>query len=115
MEPLWSMARITGRECTLPVAVEFAFCPICATALEPLPAGHRDAGRPACPEGHFVHYDNPAVTTYAFIADAAGRYLALRRAHPPCVGEWDLPLNRALYKGFELYLNRRALVPKRAA
>jgi 8-oxo-dGTP diphosphatase len=38
-----------------------------------------------------VHYDNPAVTTYAFIADAADRYLALRRAHPPCVGEWDLP------------------------
>jgi lipid II:glycine glycyltransferase (peptidoglycan interpeptide bridge formation enzyme) len=25
------------------------------------------------------------------------------------VGEWDLPLNRALYEGFRLYLNRRAL------
>jgi vancomycin resistance protein VanK len=24
------------------------------------------------------------------------------------VGEWDLPLNRALYKGFELYLRRRS-------
>jgi ADP-ribose pyrophosphatase YjhB (NUDIX family) len=71
--------------------VEFHFCPLCATALEPLPAGHRDAGRPACPTGHFVHYDNPAVTTYALIADGEGRYLALRRAHPPCVGDWDLP------------------------
>jgi lipid II:glycine glycyltransferase (peptidoglycan interpeptide bridge formation enzyme) len=24
------------------------------------------------------------------------------------VGEWDLPLNRVLYRGFELYLTRRA-------
>jgi vancomycin resistance protein VanK len=22
-------------------------------------------------------------------------------------GEWDLPLNRAIYKGFELYMKRR--------
>ncbi|MCW2991478.1 MAG: hydrolase [Solirubrobacterales bacterium] len=71
--------------------MEFRFCPFCAAALRPLPAGHRDAGRPACPQGHFVHYDNPAVTTYAFLAGADGRYLALRRAHPPCAGEWDLP------------------------
>jgi vancomycin resistance protein VanK len=28
------------------------------------------------------------------------------------VGEWDLPLNRALYKGFDLYLNRRSLIPR---
>lgn len=71
--------------------MDFRFCPLCAAELLPLPADHRDAGRPACPAGHFVHYDNPAVTTYAFIADVEGRYLALRRAHPPCVGEWDLP------------------------
>jgi lipid II:glycine glycyltransferase (peptidoglycan interpeptide bridge formation enzyme) len=31
------------------------------------------------------------------------------------VGEWDLPLNRALYQGFDLYLNRRKLLPRRAA
>lgn len=71
--------------------MEFRFCPLCAAELTPLPLEHRDAGRPACPQGHFVHYDNPAVTTYACIADAEGRYLALRRAHPPCLGEWDLP------------------------
>jgi vancomycin resistance protein VanK len=29
------------------------------------------------------------------------------------VGEWDLPLNRMLYRGFELYLNRRSLIPRR--
>ena len=29
------------------------------------------------------------------------------------VGEWDLPLNGALYRGFQLYLNRRSLLPRR--
>jgi vancomycin resistance protein VanK len=29
------------------------------------------------------------------------------------VGEWDLPLHRALYKGFELYMNRHSLIPRR--
>ena len=31
------------------------------------------------------------------------------------VGEWDLPLNSALYKGFRLYMNRRSLIPRRAS
>lgn len=70
---------------------EYRFCPFCAAELVPLPAAHRDAGRPACPRGHFVHYANPAVTTYAFVADSQDRLLALRRAHEPCLGEWDLP------------------------
>lgn len=71
--------------------VKFCFCPSCAAPLVPLPAEHRDAGRPACPQGHYVHYDNPAVTTFAFVADPQGRLLALRRAHEPCLGRWDLP------------------------
>jgi ADP-ribose pyrophosphatase YjhB (NUDIX family) len=69
----------------------FRFCPLCGAPLAPLPAEHRDAGRPACPSGHFVHYDNPAVTTQAFVEDAAGRLLVLRRAHEPQAGAWDLP------------------------
>ncbi len=68
----------------------FRFCPLCAARLEPIAYGH-DAGRPACPTGHFVHYDNPAVTTYAFVRDDADRYLVLRRAQEPFAGEWDLP------------------------
>jgi lipid II:glycine glycyltransferase (peptidoglycan interpeptide bridge formation enzyme) len=28
------------------------------------------------------------------------------------VGEWDLPLNRALYRGFDLYPNRRAILAR---
>lgn len=68
----------------------YRFCPLCAASLEPI-AGGEDAGRPACPTGHFVHYDNPAVTTFAFVRDGDGRYLVLRRAKEPCLGEWDLP------------------------
>ena len=65
-------------------------CPICAAELVTLREG-TDAGREACPSGHFVHYDNPATTTFAFVERDGGEFLALRRAHPPCAGEWDLP------------------------
>ena len=68
----------------------FRFCPVCAAPLEAIAAGP-DAGRPACPTGHFVHYENPAVTAFAFVRDAAGRYLVLRRAQEPFAGQWDLP------------------------
>lgn len=67
----------------------YRFCPLCAAALEPLTDGN-DAGRPGCPRGHFVHYENPAATTFAYI-ERDGRWLVLRRAHEPCLGEWDLP------------------------
>lgn len=70
--------------------MEFRYCPACAEELRPIAEGH-DAGLPACPDGHYVHYENPAVTAFAFLRDGAGRYLALRRAHAPASGEWDLP------------------------
>ncbi len=37
-----------------------------------------------------VHYDNPAVTAFAFV-ERDGRYLVLRREHEPHRGDWDLP------------------------
>ena len=64
-------------------------CPLCAAELVVLTEGN-DAGRDACPTGHFVHYVNPATTTFAFI-ERDSEFLALRRAHEPCAGEWDLP------------------------
>ncbi|MCW3016744.1 MAG: hydrolase [Solirubrobacterales bacterium] len=67
----------------------FRFCPGCAAPLTEIQAGN-DAGLLGCPDGHYVHYANPAVTAFAFIEDD-GRYLALRRAHEPLVGTWDLP------------------------
>ena len=68
----------------------YRFCPLCASALVPVADGP-DAGRMGCPRGHFVHYDNPAVTTYAFVRDREGRYLVLQRALEPFRGQWDLP------------------------
>jgi 8-oxo-dGTP diphosphatase len=72
------------------VPPSYRFCPLCATALAVLPDGP-DAGRPACPRGHFVFYDNPAVTAYAFVRDSEDRYLVLQRAVEPYRGNWDLP------------------------
>jgi ADP-ribose pyrophosphatase YjhB (NUDIX family) len=71
------------------LSASWRFCPICAAELQTLTEGN-DAGREACPTGHFVHYENPATTTFAFI-ERDGRFLILRRAHEPCAGEWDLP------------------------
>jgi lipid II:glycine glycyltransferase (peptidoglycan interpeptide bridge formation enzyme) len=47
--------------------------------------------------------DDPHVGLIQFKAGTGGE--AVETA-----GEWDLPLNRALYKGFELYLGRRSLL-----
>lgn len=69
--------------------MDYRFCPVCAAPLVTLTEGN-DTGLLACPDGHFVNYANPAVTAFAFIEDG-GRYLALRRAHEPLVGTWDLP------------------------
>ncbi|MBO0846405.1 MAG: peptidoglycan bridge formation glycyltransferase FemA/FemB family protein [Nocardioides sp.] len=51
--------------------------------------------------------DDPHVGLIQFKAGTGGEAVET-------VGEWDLPLNRALYKGFDLYLNRRTLLPRRA-
>lgn len=69
----------------------YAFCPLCGADLAPLPPAHPDAGRPACPRGHFVHYVNPSPTVMGFVTDGAGRLLVLRRAREPFAGAWELP------------------------
>jgi vancomycin resistance protein VanK len=47
--------------------------------------------------------DDPHVGLIQFKAGTGGEAVE-------SVGEWDLPLNRALYRGFELYLARRSLL-----
>jgi 8-oxo-dGTP diphosphatase len=69
--------------------VEFRFCPLCGGRLTVLESGP-DHGRMACLMGHFVHYDNPAVTALAFV-ERDGHYLVLERAQDPYRGLWDLP------------------------
>ena len=67
----------------------FRFCPLCGERLEPKPSPP-DAGRPACPGGHFIHYDNPAATVQAWI-ERDGLFLILQRNEDPFSGRWDLP------------------------
>lgn len=70
-------------------AVEFRFCPRCGDELLPLADGP-DRGRLGCRRGHFVHYDNPAVTAFALV-ERDGRYLVLERGQEPYRGRWELP------------------------
>jgi vancomycin resistance protein VanK len=49
--------------------------------------------------------DDPHVGLIQFKAGTGGEAVET-------VGEWDLPLNRVLYKGFELYLDRKSLLAK---
>jgi len=67
---------------------DFRFCPLCGERLEPK-ASPPDQGRPACPTGHFVHYDNPATTVQAWI-ERDRKYLILKRNEEPFLGAWDL-------------------------
>ena len=67
----------------------FRFCPLCGERLEPKPSPP-DAGRPSCPTGHFVHFDNPPATVQAWI-ERDGAYLILKRNQEPFRGGWDLP------------------------
>jgi lipid II:glycine glycyltransferase (peptidoglycan interpeptide bridge formation enzyme) len=50
--------------------------------------------------------DDPHVGLIQFKAGTGGEAVET-------VGEWDLPLNRTLYRGFALYLRRRSLLPRR--
>ena len=68
---------------------KFRFCPLCGERLEPKPSAP-DEGLPACPTGHFIHYDNPPTTVQAWI-DRDGEFLILERAEEPFAGHWDVP------------------------
>jgi mutator protein MutT len=68
---------------------DFKFCPLCGARLEPK-RSQPDAGRSACPTGHFIHFDNPSPTVQGWI-ERDGAYLLLRRNEEPYLGEWDLP------------------------
>ena len=67
----------------------FRFCPLCGDGLVSLPSGP-DQGRPGCDRGHFVHYNNPAVTAFAFV-QRSHRYLVLKRGQDPYRDRWELP------------------------
>lgn len=65
----------------------FKFCPQCAAALPDQPS--RNPLR--CLRCEFTFYFNPAVAAAAFIEDANGRLLLLRRSKEPARGKLSLP------------------------
>ncbi len=69
---------------------EFAYCPHCATPLEP---AHRHGTiRPTCPACGFIHWRNPAVGAAAVVFDADGNILLVRRAPGATrAGLWSIP------------------------
>jgi ADP-ribose pyrophosphatase YjhB (NUDIX family) len=69
--------------------MHFRFCPICGNELLTLTSGP-DRGRLGCRDEHFVHYENPAVTAFAFV-ERDGLFLVLERGQEPYRGRWDLP------------------------
>ena len=69
--------------------MKFRFCPLCRDGLIRLVNGP-DHGRMGCKRGHFVHYDNPAVTALGLV-ERNERYLVLERGQEPYLGHWELP------------------------
>ncbi|MBM3694491.1 MAG: NUDIX hydrolase [Actinobacteria bacterium] len=68
----------------------YAFCPMCAAALEWRPVGGRP--RRACPACGFIHWANPGVGAAAVVQDEQGRVLLVRRAPGATqAGRWSVP------------------------
>lgn len=68
----------------------YAFCPLCAAALEWQDLGGRP--RRACPQCGFVHWQNPGVGAAAVVRDERGRVLLVRRAAGSSrAGRWSIP------------------------
>ena len=62
----------------------FRFCPQCAAGITP--------GSPLnCPACGFRYYFNPTVAAAAYLFDAAGRALLIRRAKDPAAGKLAVP------------------------
>ena len=64
---------------------QFRHCPRCGSAT---PTGANPFRCPACV---FTYYFNPTVSAGAFLTDAAGRYLVIRRAKEPAKGLLGIP------------------------
>ena len=68
---------------------EWIYCPECAARLEPKP-NNEGVERPTCPNGHYIHYENPTPAAGVFV-EHQGKYLIVKRGYAPKKGYWDLP------------------------
>jgi 8-oxo-dGTP diphosphatase len=67
---------------------KWKLCPECAKPLRK--QARSGKSRLACPDGHFVHYNNPAPTAMGLI-ERDGKLLILKRAIDPNRGKWEFP------------------------
>ena len=67
---------------------EWNFCPQCAKPLIPIRGQVGDI-HPTCPDGHYIHYDNPKPVAGAVIQHG-DKYLVLQRNIEPSKGQWEL-------------------------
>jgi ADP-ribose pyrophosphatase YjhB (NUDIX family) len=72
-----------------PPRLSFRFCPLCATPLERRQIAGRE--RLACPADGWVHFPTPNLAA-TMVIEHAGGVVLLKRAIPPDVGIWHLPI-----------------------
>lgn len=66
------------------------FCPRCGHELE---LREKDDARlrPTCPQCHYTHYANPALSVGVLVADEQNRVCLILRGEEPRKGYWGLP------------------------
>jgi 8-oxo-dGTP diphosphatase len=87
------MPHIPGPD-EYPARNRFRFCPICATELGRVEVFERERLR--CPSCGWIWFPNPNVAA-TMVIEHAGGIVLLRRAIPPDVGIWHLPIGHAEY------------------
>lgn len=67
----------------------YNFCPLCGSNLvDKTLNGHV---KRACDKCDYVHWNNPLPVVAAVIPHVDGGLVLVKRAMPPCVGDWALP------------------------
>ncbi|MBC8074661.1 MAG: NUDIX hydrolase [Chloroflexales bacterium] len=77
-----------------PTRNRFRFCPLCATELVRVEVFERERLR--CPSCGWIWFPNPNVAA-TMVIEHEGGIVLLRRAIPPDVGIWHLPIGHAEY------------------
>ncbi|VTS06006.1 NUDIX hydrolase [Tuwongella immobilis] len=77
-----------------PAAHAYRFCPHCGNPLQPIQDGDRP--RLHCPHDDWTWYPSPAVASTVVVELPSG-ILLLRRAIPPDIGIWHLPIGHVEY------------------
>ena len=67
----------------------YKYCPKCGAKLEL--SWIEDEKRLACPECHWVNYENPLPSSAAFVRNEKGEILLVKRGKEPGKGKWALP------------------------